>query len=133
MFKLDSRLIPIIDFHFRAGAELLFRDALDGAEQPVEVLMWHGLTGATDDGITFLADQYNAYVRVRQAATHSFEGYDRPIKRMRTRVAAALAWAAERMAVKSSTAPRSTGSCCSGGSAACRPSGWPGISACFKP
>ncbi|MDJ0768540.1 MAG: ABC transporter substrate-binding protein [Ilumatobacter sp.] len=35
-------------------------DALEGADGPVDVLMWHGLTGATEDGINFLADQYNA-------------------------------------------------------------------------
>ena len=30
--------------------------------------------------------QYNEFVRVRQAATHSYVGYDVPIKRLRTRV-----------------------------------------------
>ena len=38
-----------------------------------------------------LTRQYDAYVRVRQAATHSYVGYDIPIKRMRTRVEAGLA------------------------------------------
>ena len=27
--------------------------------------------------------QYDEYVRVRQAATHSFEGYDKPVMRLR--------------------------------------------------
>lgn len=35
-------------------------DALDAADGPVDVLMWHGLTGATNDGIEFLAERYNA-------------------------------------------------------------------------
>ena len=38
-----------------------------------------------------LTRQYDAYVRVRQAATHSYVGYNIPIKRMRTRVEAGLA------------------------------------------
>jgi tetratricopeptide (TPR) repeat protein len=37
-----------------------------------------------------LTRQYDAYVRIRQAATHSYVGYDIPIKRMRTRVEAGL-------------------------------------------
>ena len=36
--------------------------------------------------IDLLTDQYDAYVRVRQAATHSYTGYDAPIKRLRVRV-----------------------------------------------
>ncbi len=41
--------------------------------------------------IDLLTEQYNAYVRVRQAATHSYVGYDAPIKRLRVRVKDALA------------------------------------------
>ena len=37
-----------------------------------------------------LNEQYESFVRIRQAALHSFEGYDRPITRMRTRVREAL-------------------------------------------
>ncbi len=51
-------------------------DALDGAGGTVEVLMWHGLTGATDDGIEFLADQYNASqdrVRIKLEPQGSYE------------------------------------------------------------
>jgi outer membrane protein assembly factor BamD (BamD/ComL family) len=41
--------------------------------------------------VDILDKQYNEFVRVRQAATHSFEGYDVPIRRMRTRVGDAIA------------------------------------------
>ncbi len=34
-------------------------DALDSADGPVEVLMWHGLNAATEDAINFLAERYN--------------------------------------------------------------------------
>ncbi len=37
-----------------------------------------------------LTVQYNEFVRVRQAATHSYVGHDVPIKRLRTRVANAI-------------------------------------------
>ncbi len=37
-----------------------------------------------------MTEQYESFVRIRQAALHSFEGYDRPITRMRTRVREAL-------------------------------------------
>ncbi len=37
--------------------------------------------------IDVLTAQYQSFVRTRQAAVHSFEGYDIPIKRLRTRVA----------------------------------------------
>ena len=36
--------------------------------------------------IAVLTEQYAAFVRARQAATHSYEGYDRPITRLRQRV-----------------------------------------------
>ncbi len=51
-------------------------DALDGADGPVELLVWHGLTGATDDGIEFLAERYNAAqdrVRVRLEPQGSYD------------------------------------------------------------
>jgi sn-glycerol 3-phosphate transport system substrate-binding protein len=51
-------------------------DALEGADQPVEVLMWHGLTGATEDGIEFLAERYNesqSAVRIRLENQGSYE------------------------------------------------------------
>jgi len=37
--------------------------------------------------IDVLTAQYQSFVRTRQAAVHSYEGYDIPIKRLRTRVA----------------------------------------------
>lgn len=41
--------------------------------------------------VDVMTEKYNAFVRVRQAATHSYVGYDAPIKRLRTRVIEALA------------------------------------------
>jgi len=40
------------------------------------------LTGAMD----VMAAQYESFVRIRQSALHSFEGYEVPIRRLRTRV-----------------------------------------------
>jgi predicted nucleic acid-binding Zn-ribbon protein len=40
----------------------------------------------SQSAIDTLTEQYNAFVRVRQAATHSFVGYEVPIRRLRTRV-----------------------------------------------
>ena len=40
--------------------------------------------------IDALTQQYDAFVRTRQAATHSYVGYDAPIKGLRTRVDTAL-------------------------------------------
>ena len=39
-----------------------------------------------DDSIAVLETQYRAYVRSRQAATHSYVGYTTPVKRLRMRV-----------------------------------------------
>jgi len=44
-----------------------------------------------NDSVAILKDQYEQFVRVRQAATHSFEGYQTPIRQLRTRVDDALA------------------------------------------
>ena len=43
-----------------------------------------------DDAMAIAQAEYDAYVRVRQAATHSFEGYETPIKRLRTHAANAI-------------------------------------------
>ncbi len=43
-----------------------------------------------DDAMVALAEQYSAYVRSRQAATHSYEGYTTPVSRMRARVGRAI-------------------------------------------
>jgi hypothetical protein len=40
--------------------------------------------------VDFVTAQYETFVRVRQAATHSYMGYDVPIQRLRKRVAMAL-------------------------------------------
>jgi uncharacterized coiled-coil DUF342 family protein len=40
--------------------------------------------------IATMAERYESLVRTRQAATHSYVGYDVPISRLRTRVSAAL-------------------------------------------
>jgi tetratricopeptide (TPR) repeat protein len=42
------------------------------------------------DAIGVLNGEYESFVRTRQAAVHSYEGYDTPIARMRTRVSASL-------------------------------------------
>jgi len=42
------------------------------------------------DAIDVLDAQYESYVRARQASVHSYEGYDTPIARLRTRVNDAL-------------------------------------------
>jgi predicted negative regulator of RcsB-dependent stress response len=41
--------------------------------------------------IAVMQDQYEQFVRARQAATHSYQGYDQPIRRLRTQVQDALA------------------------------------------
>lgn len=43
-----------------------------------------------DDAMTVLTIQYDEYVRSRQAATHSFEGYEQPVKHLRTRVTSSV-------------------------------------------
>jgi len=43
-----------------------------------------------NDDMETLTAQYDAFVRVRQAATHSYVGYEVPINRLRVRVAEAL-------------------------------------------
>jgi hypothetical protein len=40
-----------------------------------------------NEALAVLRAQYDAFVRARQAATHSFEGYDTPISRLRARIA----------------------------------------------
>jgi hypothetical protein len=42
------------------------------------------------DAIDVLNEQYESFVRARQAAVHSYEGFDSPISRLRTRVGDAL-------------------------------------------
>jgi hypothetical protein len=40
-----------------------------------------------NEALAVMSAEYEAFVRTRQAATHSYEGYDTPIARLRTRVA----------------------------------------------
>jgi chromosome segregation ATPase len=40
-----------------------------------------------NEALAVMNAEYEAFVRTRQAATHSYEGYDTPIARLRTRVA----------------------------------------------
>lgn len=51
-----------------------------------------------DGAMTALHEQYNAFVRTRQAATHSYEGYAAPIRRYRTRLLGARERVANLMA-----------------------------------
>jgi hypothetical protein len=50
----------------------------------------HDHLRALDEDMETLTAQYDAFVRARQAATHSYEGYDVPINRLRVRVGEAL-------------------------------------------
>lgn len=43
-----------------------------------------------NDAMAVLEQQYEQYVRARQAATHSYEGYETPITRLRARVAGSI-------------------------------------------
>jgi len=43
-----------------------------------------------NDSVAVVNEKYERFVRVRQAATHSFEGYQTPISRLRTRVGEAV-------------------------------------------
>ena len=43
-----------------------------------------------NDDVAVLTAQYDAFVRTRQAALHSYVGYDLPINRLRARVGEAL-------------------------------------------
>ncbi len=51
-----------------------------------------------DQAIDLMSAQYESYVRARQAALHSYEGYLLPLRRLQTRVEAALAQLAILMA-----------------------------------
>ncbi len=43
-----------------------------------------------DDAMAVVQQQYNQYVRVRQAATHSYVGYEMPISRLRAHVSSSI-------------------------------------------
>ena len=44
-----------------------------------------------ESSIELMRENYARFVRARQAATHGFEGYEVPVRRLRTRIAESLA------------------------------------------
>jgi len=59
-------------------------------EYPERLTQAHKDLHALNDNVWMLQEQYTAFVRARQAAVHSYAGYDQLITRMRTHVGEAL-------------------------------------------
>src|SRR6266404_2559626 len=59
-------------------------------EYPERLTRAHEALHALNEDVRALQKQYTAFVRARQAAVHSYAGYDQPIRRLRTRVDEAL-------------------------------------------
>jgi Tetratricopeptide repeat len=59
-------------------------------EYPERLTQAHRDLHALNENVRALQEQYTAFVRARQAAVHSYAGYDQPIRRLRTRVDEAL-------------------------------------------
>jgi hypothetical protein len=59
-------------------------------EYPERLTQAHKNLRALNENVAVLQAQYTAYVRARQAAVHSYAGYDQSIQRLRTRVGQAL-------------------------------------------
>jgi hypothetical protein len=59
-------------------------------EYPERLTQAHEHLHALNENVRALQEQYTAFVRTRQAAVHSYAGYDQPIGRLRTRVDEAL-------------------------------------------
>jgi len=59
-------------------------------EYPERLTQAHKDLHELNDDVRLLQERYTAYVRARQAAVHSYAGYDESIQRLRTRVGAAL-------------------------------------------
>jgi tetratricopeptide (TPR) repeat protein len=59
-------------------------------EYPERLTQAHKNLRELQQSIDVLTAQYQAFVRTRQAAVHSYVGYDQPITRLRTRVGEAL-------------------------------------------
>jgi hypothetical protein len=59
-------------------------------EYPERLTQAHEHLHALNENVRALQEQYTAFVRTRQAAVHSYAGYDQPIRRLRTRVDEAL-------------------------------------------
>ena len=60
-------------------------------EYPERLTQAHKDLRALNDDVLMLHEKYTAFVRARQAAVHSYAGYDQSIQRLRTRVVEALA------------------------------------------
>jgi len=59
-------------------------------EYPERLTQAHKDLHDLNEDVRMLHEQYTAFVRARQAAVHSYAGYDQSIQRMRTRVGEAL-------------------------------------------
>ena len=59
-------------------------------EYPERLTQAHKNLHALNEDVRMLQEQYTAFVRARQAAVHSYSGYDQSISRLRTRVGKAL-------------------------------------------
>jgi len=59
-------------------------------EYPERLTQAHKNLHALNEDVRMLQEQYTAFVRARQAAVHSYSGYDQSISRLRTRVGEAL-------------------------------------------
>jgi hypothetical protein len=59
-------------------------------EYPERLTQAHEDLHALNEDVRAMQKQYTAFVRARQAAVHSYAGYDQPIRRLRTRVDEAL-------------------------------------------
>jgi hypothetical protein len=59
-------------------------------EYPQRLTQAHKNLHALNEDVRMLQEQYTAFVRARQAAVHSYSGYDQSISRLRTRVGEAL-------------------------------------------
>jgi predicted negative regulator of RcsB-dependent stress response len=59
-------------------------------EYPERLTQAHKELHALNDNVRMLQEQYTAFVRARQAAVHSYAGYDQLISRLRTHVGEAL-------------------------------------------
>jgi hypothetical protein len=59
-------------------------------EYPERLTQAHKDLHVLNEDVRTLQQQYTAFVRARQAAVHSYEGYDQSISRLRTRVGEAL-------------------------------------------
>jgi chromosome segregation ATPase len=59
-------------------------------EYPERLTQAHKHLHELNDDVRMLQEKYTAFVRARQAAVHSYSGYDQAITRLRTRVGEAL-------------------------------------------